>query len=178
MRVAEYLQALDSLVTKATEYAGYTADTERDERGAPMTATEYQGRNQRSMRTRGKKMGYWHAELEDILTTLLRVDVAEFGPVEFVDGTPVVVKAYPVRVEFPHAVQPTLVELAETARALRDAEAASKFTLVKTVHPDWDDTDVQAEVDRMLTESSVIDPVTFRGGADDSMLAPELDPEP
>lgn len=172
MRVAEYLQALDSLVTKATEYAGYTADTERDERGAPMTATEYQGRNQRSMRTRGKKMGYWHAELEDILTTLLRVDVAEFGPVEFVDGTPVVVKAYPVLVEFPHAVQPTLVELAETARALRDAEAASKFTLVKTVHPDWDDTDVQAEVDRMLAESAVIDPVTFRGGNDDSMLTP------
>lgn len=177
MRVQEYLQGLDALITKAVENAGYTADTERDERGAPMTATEFLGRNQRSMRTRGKKIGYWKSELEGLLTTLLRVDVAEFGPVEFIDGTPVVVKAFPVSVEFPLAVQPTLIELAETARAMRDAEAASKFTLVKTIHPDWSDADVQAEVERMLAESSVVDPVTWRGGVgdeagDDSMLSP------
>lgn len=172
MRVQEYLQAIDALVTKAVEMAGYTADTEHDDRGAPMTATEYQGRNQRSMRTRGKKIGYWHAELEDILTTLLRIDVAEFSPIEFVDDEPVVVRAFPVEVEFPQAVQPTMLELAGVARALREAEAASKTTLVKTVHPDWDEVQVQQEVTRILNEGSVIDPVLYRGEGDSMLPTP------
>lgn len=174
MRVQEYLQALDALVTKAVEYAGYTADTDKDDRGAAMTATEYRGRNRRSVSTRGKKIGYWHAELEGILTTLLRVDVAEFGPVEFVDGTPVVVQAFPVTVEFPQAMQPTMIELAETARAMKDAEAASKLTLVKTIHPDWDDSQAQEEVDRILAEGSVVDPVTWRGDGDSMLDAADI----
>lgn len=161
MRVAEYLTAVDALVTKAIEAAGYTAEADTDNKGRAMTATEYSGRNQRSMRTRGKKIGYWQAELENILTTLLAVDVENFHPIEDVDGKPVAVRPFPVRVEFPPAVQPTIIELANTAEALQRAKAASTATLVKTVHPEWDELEVQAEVDRMMTEQNVIDPVTF-----------------
>lgn len=175
MRVEEYLKALDALVTKAIEAAGYTAEARQDEAGRQMTATEYSGRNQRSMRTRGKKIGYWQAELESILTTFASVDVDEFHPIEYVDGVPVVVQAFPVRVEFPPAMQPTIVELAATAEALQRAKAASTATLVKTVHPEWDELEVQDEVDRIMNEGSALDPVTFHPEDDLGAAVSQLD---
>lgn len=176
MRVAEYLTGVDALVTRAIEASGYTAETDTDGKGRAMTATEYSGRNQRSMRTRGKKIGYWKTELESVLTTLLAVDVENFAPIETVDGTPVRVEAFPVRVEFPPAVQPTIIELANTAEALQRAKAASVTTLVKVVHPEWDEIEVQEEVDRMLAETQVIDPVTFHPeGAATSQLGGSVD---
>ena len=171
MHVAEYLQAIEALTSKAVRAAGYNPQTMGDEAGAAMTATEYAGRNKRSMSTRDKKIRYWQPELSAILTSLLAVDVEQFAPRDPDDNTAII--AYPVEVTFPDAVQPTIRELADTAKALKDAEAASKFTLVKTVHPDWNDTQVQEEVDRILAQNSVIDPVTFGlagQGTSDSML--------
>lgn len=175
MRIEEYLQGLDSLITKAIEACGYTADTEHDERGAAMTATEYLGRNRRSLSTREKKIGYWRAELADLLTTLLRVDVEHFQPIELVEGQAVRVVPFPVEVEFAPSVQPTLLDLANVAKTLRDARVASILTAVKIVHPEWSDKDAQDEVDRILREEGVQDPATLGTsgegmGEGDSML--------
>lgn len=175
MHVEEYLQGLDSLVTKAIEACGYTADVEHDDRGAAMTATEYLGRNRRSMSTREKKIGYWRAELGDLLTTLLRVDVEHFAPIELVEGKAIRVQPFPVEVEFAPSVQPTLLDLANTANVLRNARVASILTAVKIVHPDWTDKEAQEEVDRILAEENVADPATLGAagegmGAGDSML--------
>lgn len=41
------------------------------------------------------------------------------------------------------------MSLAQTALALRNAEAASTETLVKMVNPDWSQEDVDAEVERI-----------------------------
>lgn len=162
MHVAEYLAAIDALVSKAIKGAGYNADTTADQTGQPMTATEYAGRNHRSMSTRDKKILYWRPLLQDLLTSLLRIDVEQFAPT--IDG--LAVTAWPVRVTFPEAVQPTLSDLAATVKALKEAEASSKFERVRILHPDWTDAQVQAETDRILSESSVIDPATFGlGGA-------------
>lgn len=175
MRIEEYLQGLDSLITKAIEACGYTADVEHDDRGAAMTATEYLGRNRRSLSTREKKIGYWQAELGELLTTLLRVDVEQFQPIELVEGRAVRVQPFPVEVEFAPSVQPTLLDLANTAKTLRDARVASIFTAVKLVHPEWGDKEAQDEVDRIMREESVPDPITFGSSGegvtpDESML--------
>lgn len=166
MRIEEYLQGLDSLITKAIEACGYTADVEHDDRGAAMTATEYLGRNRRSLSTREKKIGYWQAELGNLLTTLLRVDVEHFAPIELIEGKAVRVQPFPVSVEFAPSVQPTLLDLANTAKTLRDARVASIFTAVKLVHPEWGDKEAQDEVDRILREESVPDPITFGSSGD------------
>lgn len=165
MHVQEYLELIDALSYKAVDAAGYNPNTERQQDGAAMTATEYAGRNRKSMTTREKKLRYWQAELSNLLTTYVAVDVAQFGPLyEDVDGEMVPVQAFPVDVTFPEAVQPTLIELANTAQALKTAQAASRWVLVKIVHPDWDDQQVQTEVDRIAAEASVIDPVSFGSG--------------
>jgi len=165
MHVEEYLALIDALQYKAMDAAGYNPNTEREQDGSAMTATEFAGRNRKSMTTRDKKLRYWQGELSSLLTTLLAVDVANFGPIyEEIDGNMVPVQAFPVSVTFPEAVQPTLLELATTAQALQAAKAASTWVLVKLVHPDWDDQQVQEEVDRIAAQASVVDPVSFGTG--------------
>lgn len=165
MHVQEYLELIEALSYKAMDAAGYNPQTQRDDAGAAMTATEYAGRNRKSMTTRDKKLRHWTGELAALLTTLLAVDVAQFGPLyEMVDGQAVAVQALPVRVTFPEAVQPTLIELANVAQALKAAGAASTEVLVRIVHPDWDDKTVGEEVDRITSAASVVDPVSFGSG--------------
>lgn len=165
MRVDQYLALIDALTYKAVDAAGYNPQTERDQSGGEMTATEYAGRNRKSMTTREKKLRYFQGELSNLLTTYLAVDVAQFGALyEEIDGQQVPVQAFPVEVTFPETVQPTLLELANTAQALKNAQAASRWILVKLVHPDWGDEQVQEEVDRIDREASVVDPVSFGSG--------------
>lgn len=165
MHVEEYLSLIDALTYKAMDAAGYNPNTEREQDGSAMTATEFAGRNRKSMTTRDKKLRYWQGELSALLSTLLAVDVAEFGPIyEDVDGTAVPVQAFPVQVTFPDAVQPTMIELANTAKALKEADAASRYIRVKAVHPEWDEQQIQDELDRIEAEASVVDPVSFGSG--------------
>lgn len=161
MHVAEYLMAIDALYAKVIKAAGYSPQTMGDEGDVAMTATEFAGRTKRSMSTRDKKILYWRPLLAELLTSLVRIDVEQFAP-RGADNLPVI--AYPVAVSFPDAIQPSLRELSEVAKLLKDAEASSKFERVRLTHPDWSEPQVQAEVDRILAESSVIDPATFGMG--------------
>ena len=46
--------------------------------------------------------------------------------------------------------------MAQTAKALRDADSASLQTRVQMVHPDWNSDAVDEEVDRIREERSTI----------------------
>ena len=53
------------------------------------------------------------------------------------------------------------IESAETARLLRDADAASSETLVRTAHPTWSESEVEAEVALMQAEGAAAAPLEF-----------------
>ena len=55
-------------------------------------------------------------------------------------------------VEFADGVQESTASLAQTSLAMRNAEAASTRTRVKMLHPDWQDTEVDAEVALIMAE--------------------------
>lgn len=57
------------------------------------------------------------------------------------------------------------MQLAQTALALRNAEAASTKTRVQMLHPDWDSQAVDDEVALILSESSAVEPVPVPGDA-------------
>ena len=177
MRVEQYLSLIDALTHKAIDAAGFNPNTERDQDGAAMTATEVSARNLKSRTTRDKKVRYWEGELEELLTTFLLVDVEQFAPWEQVettttttapDGTEqtsttvqsVRVQAFPVEVQFPEAVQPTLRELAETAKMLREA-GESVMEVQRVLHPDWTERELRENVEAIQAAASVIDPVSF-----------------
>lgn len=151
IRVDEHLRVLDDLTSRAVRMCGYNPDAENGSDGGEQTATEYSGKAKRSLSTRQKKLRYLQS-LEDLLETLLWVDAKYFSS----GVTPL-----PVKLIAPSAVQPSLKELAETVNLLKQAEAASITVRVRTLHPDWDQTQVDDEVAAIQGESSVIDPLTF-----------------
>ncbi|MFF3622341.1 phage portal protein [Streptomyces sp. NPDC002467] len=161
IRVAEHRDTCAELIEQAVRQAGYSASTFGETGdGAAVTATEIRARERRSMATRARKTLYWGPAVADITSALLAV---EAGPRFGVSGLDV---SEPIRVEFQDSVSEGPTELATTAELLRRAEAASTDTLVRMQHPEWDDQQVQTEVDLILGESG-------RATADPAMTGAE-----
>lgn len=155
MRLDEYWSGIERIYTRTIQAAGYNPQTmgaERAERNAPATATEYNGNSKRSMSTRDKKIRYWVDALESLLTGLLVVDAREFA-----SG----VTPYPVRVQFPEAVQPSMDSLLTGAAIMSREKLASIETILEYIHPDWDARDIADEAERIKATTTVIDPLTF-----------------
>jgi hypothetical protein len=115
--------------------------------GTTMTATEVKARQQRSFGTRDRKLRNVRPAIAQLLEKLLAVDAAVFKTAGVVPERP--------DIEFPDGVQDSLLTLAQTAQALRTAEAASTETLVRMVHPEWDDEQVTNEVTLIQEQTAV-----------------------
>ncbi|MEU5847448.1 phage portal protein [Saccharopolyspora shandongensis] len=172
IRVQEHRETVDEIVRAILRSAGYSPATFGDQDGeAPATATEVVARERSSERTRDKKARYWAAGLSAITAALLDVDRTVFGTGATVTAPPVV--------EFPDRAQPDPEALARTSQLLFAGESASADVRVRLVHPDWDDTQVAAEVERILDETgrNVPDPATFRGFAESGDTTDGMEPD-
>lgn len=153
IRVQEHRDTCSALVAEAARQAGYSASTfgEHGE-GQAVTATEIKARERRSLITRARKALYWQPAIADALAAQLAVEAGPLFGVQGLDLTP-------PKVEFQDSVSEGLGELATTAELIHRAEAASRETLVRMLHPDWDDKQVETEVDKIRDESAVADPM-------------------
>ncbi|TXS22625.1 phage portal protein [Streptomyces sp. ms191] len=147
IRVAEHRDTCAALVEQAAQQAGYSAATFGETDGTAVTATEIRARQRRTLMTRSRKALYADPALSSIVAALLAV---EAGPRFGVKGLDT---SEPPKVEFEDSISESTGELATTAELLRRGEAASTDTLVRMMHPDWDDKQVKAEVDAILGES-------------------------
>ncbi|WP_263120844.1 phage portal protein [Cellulomonas fimi] len=159
IRHEEHRATAVDLLRSILRSAGYSPQTFGDDPLAvSTTATEVKARERLSERTRDKKARYWAAELSRLSRVLLDVDAHAFrGPGSGGD-TP--------EVRFPPKVQEDTLELAQTAQALKSAEAASIETRVRLVHPEWDGPTVNDEVERIQNETRLADPTMLRPGVD------------
>lgn len=151
IRVAEHQQTTQQLVEDILRSAGYSSQTfGENEDGGSATATEVNARTSRSGMTRDRKIRHAQPAIAEHVTKLLALDGI----------------AATVTVQFPDGTQDTPLALAQTAQALRTAQAASTQTLVAMVHPDWSDDQVKAEAGLISSETgaSVEDPGTFGQG--------------
>lgn len=161
IRHEEHRATVAELIDKTIRNAGYSAGTFGDDSaGSAVTATEIKARNARSMSTRARKSELAAPEIADITEAWLMLLASDMFP-----GAPQVAVARP-DVQFQDSVQDDIKVLAETAALWSQAEAASTEVKVALLHPDWDERDQKAEVDRILKESGrlVEDPLTL--GAD------------
>ncbi|MGW7514793.1 phage capsid protein [Streptomyces sp. NPDC054796] len=145
IRVEEHHRTAEALMRQAAQSAGYSAQSfGLDGGGQPITATESDSRDARSMVTRKKKTGYVRHPLADMLHVMLQLDVQHFGA-----------KITPERpkVEFGDGVAESEQTTATTLDLLNRAGAVSTATKVKILHPEWDDTAVRAEVAAILAET-------------------------
>lgn len=132
IRVQEHQQTCQELTEVVLRAVSFSAQTfGEDEEGNAQTATAVMSKDSRSMRTRAKILGAERVGLQQIIRKMLAMD-------GLTDDA--------VTVTFPDGGQETVLQLAQTAQALRTAEAASTETLVRMIHPDWTDGQVMDEV--------------------------------
>lgn len=144
IRHEEHRSTAADLLDQILRTAGYSPETFGiDAGGGQRTATEVTAQQQRSFLTRDRKLRAVRPAVTDLLEKLLAVDAALFS-----SG----VRVQRPDVEFPDGVQDSMLSLAQTAQALRAAEAASTKTLVTLLHPEWDDDQVDEEVALILDE--------------------------
>lgn len=145
IRVEEHQRTTEALARQAAQSAGYSAQSfglHGD--GEAITATESDSRDQRSMVTRKKKTGYCRHPLADMLHVMQQLDVSMFGG-RYTPERPTV--------EFGDGVAESPESTATTVELLARAGAVSTATKVKIVHPEWDDTAVNAEVAAIIRET-------------------------
>lgn len=170
IRVEEHLATARALVEQAVRGAGYSASTFGDDSdGAqPATATEVIARRDRTMTTRGRKILYQRPGVVDIVQGRAALERSLFAVSDIEVVRP--------RIEWPDGVAESPKTVAETVDLLSRAEAASRRTLVRMQHPDWDDTTVAEETARILAEygRATADPTLtgadrplLTGGSDD-----------
>lgn len=146
IRWQEHQNTANALIEEIVTRAGYSGQTMGIQGDIAITATEVVARERKSLTTRGKKINYARPALADLVYGQMGIDWAIFGS-----------RVEPVRpdVEWPDAVLPDQLELANTVQAMRNAEAASIETSVAMLHPDWKPEDVALEVQRIYQEINI-----------------------
>lgn len=161
IRAADFLTTSQDLVNQILRSTGYSTQTFGTTGDAAVTATEINARERLSSLSRTEKTLRARPQVARQLQITLIVDAEVFrsgARPELPD------------IEFADSVVEDPLTLANTVETLRRGQAASTETLVRMLHPDWDERDVIAEADRIMAETgmSVADPTQV--GAD---LPPE-----
>lgn len=138
IRWQEHSESGMALIERIVSACGYDPQTFGLNVDTALTATESWARQVRSQNTRKGKLRRWRPAVADLALLLLEVDNIHFRGSNRLDQ--------PIEVNFPDTVSESLASRAQTANLLRGAEAASTGTLVKMVHQDWDQEQVDEEV--------------------------------
>lgn len=147
IRHEEHKATARELMERIIHDAGFSLATFGLDNGAAgaRTATEIVATQQRSFMTRDRMLRIIRPALGDVFEKLLAVDEAMFST-----G----VEVSRPEIEFPDGIQESMLTLAQTAMALKAAEAASTQTLVEMIHPEWDEDQIKEEVARILEETA------------------------
>ena len=71
-----------------------------------------------------------------------------------------------VIVEFPDCMSTDITTMAGAVKMLHDAQGVSTYIKVKMTHPDWEEGEVQEEVNRIMQEFGVADPTAIAQAGD------------
>lgn len=158
IRVDEHERSAAAAMSQAVRLAGYSVQSFGLTGDVAVTATEVTARERRSLTTRSKKTEYMTDPIEHMAHVMLQLD-------RVLGFTPGLVVERPV-LHWPDGVSEDPKGIAETLSLLEQAGAISTWVKVRRLNPDWDDADVQVEVDRIRAERGLTaaDPTTV--GAD------------
>jgi hypothetical protein len=161
--VDELDRTVDRLKGDIVTSAGYSGRTFGLDQGVKQaTATEVNSLDSKDDVTRAKKAGYWRPALRDLLAAQLGVGKAKFQW----DVDPETV----LTVEWGGGADIDPETEARTLVALEGARAVSIETKVKMLHPEWEQKQVDEEVERIKAEHAIgqaEDPGEFTGGTFD-----------
>lgn len=137
------LNLLDRIITSA----GYSPQSfGLNIAGRAESGTALNVRERKSFATTSKKQSYWEPVIKSAVKAMCTIYNAFLGG-KFSNDLE-------VNVEFMDSVSNNLSEVSNSVKTLSDAKAISTDTKVRMVHPEWTDTQVQEEVERILNDES------------------------
>lgn len=148
IRTNEHLATAEALTARIVRAARYSAATFDDRGNTQMTATEIRAREKSTVTTRNRKIALEQRGLLELLRKMLTIDTA-------ILNTPGLAPEN-VQIQFPDYDAPTIVDLAQTVKVLRDAQAVSNQTALALVHPDWTPDQISEELDRIREDKATI----------------------
>lgn len=159
IRYDEHLTICRNLAAQALRGGGYSAQTfgEGDQSG-PATATEVLARERRSYTTRDRKIGYWRPPLTRLSKAALQMDKYWFGS----DAGDV---SQVPNLEWPDGVQVDMETMSKVVQMLDSAKAVSMRTKIQMVHPQWDNDQIDEEIELIEGDAEV--PVEADDNADE-----------
>lgn len=156
IRYNEHRATANALIERVVSNAGYTPTTlghmssDMGSQGSSRTAAAaLRVSEHKTILTLRRKGQWWKVAVANTLHRMLIIDkeVFESG-----------IEPMRPSVEISDSVIDQPLELAQTTLAMKSAEAASIETRVRTLHPDWSDAEVAAEVDRIDAEVEAAKP--------------------
>lgn len=174
IRYLEHRSTAREFIERVVSNAGYAPATlghATDSAGVARTGAALRVAEHKTVLTQRRKAAHWKSALEMLCRHLLLIDKEQFKA-----DVPLDEKELWPRVEMSDSIIDQPLELAQTALAMKSAEAASIETRVKIIHPDWSDAEVASEVARIQDEVAAAEPPAF-GGGPESFGDPEKDPK-
>ncbi len=155
IRVEEHSKTCQELFTNIISLCGYSPQSfgiiEQGTRAESGTALRI--RERKSLLTREKKSRYWQPALWDLFWQMQQMDQATNLSRNYD------VQEVDVELEDSIIVDPR--EQSETLRNLDTAKTVSLYTKIKMLHPEWEDSDIEEEIDRIKEDEPKISPPTF-----------------
>jgi len=155
IRAEKHRDTAHELYEKAVSMAGYSPQSFglEGESYSSATATEVKAKEGKSFKTRNKKARYIKGALEETLWIALQIDNIHFGNNVNPDYRP--------QVNLQDSVITDPMEKADSINKLNQAEAMSIDTKVRSLHENWTEEQIQAEVKRIMEEKGIMveDPI-------------------
>lgn len=151
IRYMEHRSTAREFIERVVSNAGYTPASigaSTDASGMSRTGAALRVAEHKTILTQRRKASHWKTSLAMLSRHLLLIDKKEFGGDVMIPDD----ELFP-QVEMSDSVIDQPLELAQTALAMKTAEAASVETRVKLIHPDWSDSEVASEVARIQDEA-------------------------
>lgn len=146
IRAQEHAATYESTLRTIIGMAGYSPQTfGLDIEGSAQSGTARRIMEKKSLATNAMKQAYWKAPLEEFLTAVMHLDKALYGNDALHDDDS-------VRVELRDPMRGDGAELAGAVNLLRSARAASTETMVRLLHPDWKQKQVDEEIGKIEKE--------------------------
>ena len=147
IRSKQHYETAKELMSVAVDNAGYSPQTfGLNIEGRAESGTALRIRERKSVQTKNKKERYFENPLSEIFRLMLEVDNMK----GFSEVTP-----FKPRLTFGPSFRPTLNELADSVDKISRAKAASYEVLVRTLHPDWTEEEVIAEVEKIKDQQGM-----------------------
>lgn len=154
IRHEQHRATADNLVERIVSGAGYTPTT-LGTANVSGTGTALRISEHKTLLTLRRKSGWWRTAIANTLMRMMLLDAEVFG-----SG----IEAIRPTVLTSDSIIDNPLELAQTALAMKTAEASSVETRVRILHPDWSAAEVAEEVARVKDDLETAKPVTVSRG--------------